>query len=292
MDNYDYKDIRNFYFENETGKRIDCQKINGGLFLYNVSGLGYEENIEYERIGNTFVQIKKELAQNTISGDLEFYEMTYDEYCDFVNFIITSKSLKLIYVPKLNNRTEFYRDIDVCKIEKTEEDEYNILTCPIDIKCKSLWYKENTAVYDIKAKENEIRWDFEWDSSFANYDTRNLQFINIGHVEAPVLIEIEGHVINPQIELFIEGELYQTVTFNVEIEEYEKLLYGTKENEFYINKQNTDGTLESLFSLDVINFENDNVIRLPISRSCELRLKAENEIQNAKVTILTFYKAV
>lgn len=163
---------------------------------------------------------------------------------------------------------------------------------PIIFDCLSLWYEQTVAIYDMKAKENEIRWDFKWDSKFANYDTRNLQFINTGHVEAPVLIEIEGHVINPQIELYIEGELYQTVAFNVEIERYEKLLYGTKENEFYINKQNTDGTLKSLFSLDVLDFENDNVVRLPINKSCELRLRADNEIQNAQVIILTFYKIV
>ncbi len=292
MDNYDYKDIRNFYFENEIGKRIDCQKINGGLFLYNVAGLGYEENIEYERIGNTFVQTKKELAQNTITGDLEFYDMTYDEYCDFVNFILTAKSLKLIYIPKTSNRTEYYRDIDVCRIEKTEEDEYNVLTCPIDIKCKSLWYEENKVIYTAKGEEDEIIWDFTWDSKFADYNTRSLQYINNGHVEAPILVEIDGEVINPKIELYVEGELYQTVPFNVQIEEHEKLLYGTKENEFYINKQNTDETLKSLFSLDVIEFENDNVVRLPIGKSCELKLKAENEILNAQITILAFYKAV
>ena len=163
---------------------------------------------------------------------------------------------------------------------------------PIVFDCLSLWYEQTVAIYDMKAKENEIRWDFKWDSRFANYDTRNLQYINTGHVEAPILVEIEGYVQNPKIELFVEGELIQTVTFNVEIERYEKLLYGTKENEFYIKKQNTDGTLTSLFSLDVIDFENDNVIRLPINKSCELRLRAGNEIQNAQVIILTFYKVV
>ncbi len=106
------------------------------------------------------------------------------------------------------------------------------------------------------------------------------------------MVEIDGEVINPKIELYVEGELYQTVPFNVQIEEHEKLLYGTKENEFYINKQNTDETLKSLFSLDVIEFENDNVVRLPIGKSCELKLKAENEILNAQITILAFYKAV
>ena len=53
---YKKEDIRNFYFENETGKRIDCQKIDGNLFLFNVTGLGYAEDIEYEQVGNTFVQ--------------------------------------------------------------------------------------------------------------------------------------------------------------------------------------------------------------------------------------------
>lgn len=292
MVDYDCKDIRNFYFEDETGKRIDCQKVNGNLFLYNVSGLGYKENIEYERIGNTFVQSNKELMQNTITGDLEFYDMSYEEYCNFVDFILAATSLRLIYVPKTNNRVEFYRDIDVCEIDKTEEDEYNILACPITMKCKSLWYKENTTVYTIEPVDNEIRWDFIWDSRFTDYNTRSLNYINLGHTEAPVLIEIDGHITNPKIELYVEGELYQTVTFNIEIQEFEKLLYGTKENDFYINKQKTNGTIESLFDLDVIDFNNDNVIRLPKNKSCELRITADDEVLNAKVTILAYYKAV
>ena len=289
---YEYKDIRNFYFENEKGKRIDCQKIDGGLFLYNVAGLGYEENIEYEQIGNTFIQNDKKMVQNQITGDLEFDNMTYDEYCNFVDFILKSESLKLIYVPKTTNRIEYYRDIDFCKIEKSEEDDFNILTSPITINCKSLWYRENKTIYNMQEQQEEIRWDFEWDSKFTAYDIRSLEYINEGHVEAPVLIEISGPVINPEIQLYVEGELYQKVPFNIEIEEYEKLLYGTKENDFYIYRQKTDGTLESLFNLDVIQFENDNAIRLPQNKSCELRLKADNEILNAQVTILTYFKAI
>ncbi len=289
---YKYEDIRNFYFENEIGKRIDCQKINGGLFLYSVTGLGYEENIEYERVGNTFVLNHKETVQNIITGELEFYDMTYDEYQNFSNFILKSKDIKLIYIPKTRDRIEYYRDIDICKIEKSEEDEYSILTCPIEIKCKSLWYKKTTAIYDMKAQTNEIRWDFKWDSKFVDYDTRKLKYINHGHIEAPILVEINGHVINPKISLYIEGELYQEVPFLIEIAENEKILYGTKENEFYINKQNIDGTLTNLFSLDYLDFYNDNVIRIPQNRSCEIRLTAQNGISKAKVEILTYYKIV
>lgn len=289
---FDSKDIRNFYFENEIGQRIDCQKIDGNLFLYNVTGLGFEKETEYVQIGNTFVKNKENIKQNIIEGELEFYNMTYDEYTNFIDFVLSSKSLKLIYVPKISQRKEFYRDIDIVKIDKNEEDDYNVLISPITIYCKSLWYKQDVAIYTIKAQDDEIRWDFRWDSRFTDYDSRNLTYINKGHVEAPVLIEMSGHLVNPKVELYIEGELYQTVAFNVEIAEYEKLLYGTKENEFYINRQKTDGTIESLFSLDVIDFENDNVIRLPANKSCELKLTADNEVLNAQVTILAYYKAV
>lgn len=284
--------IRNFYFENEKGQQIDCQKIDGNLFFYNVAGLGHDENIEYERVGNTFIQNKKEIKQNQITGDLEFYEMTYDEYSIFVDFILNSKKLRLIYLPPKTNRVKYYRDIDLVSISKGEEDDNNILTSSIIITCKSLWYEENKTVYRIQSEKDEIKWDFRWNSKFANYDTRKLKIINKGHTEAPILVEMQGHIKKPCISLYIDGQLYQEVKINIEIAEYEKLLYGTKENDFYINKQNTDGTIESLFSLDYIDFYNDNVIRLPQNRSCELRLTADNEILNATIIVPVFYKTV
>lgn len=289
---FNSKDIRNFYFENEVGQRIDCQKVDGNLFLYNVTGLGFEKETEYVQIGSTFVKNKENIKQNIIEGELEFYDMTYDEYVTFINFVILSKSLKLIYVPKTSQKKEYYRDIDIVKIDKNEEDDYNVLISPITIYCKSLWYKKNTTIHTIQPKSNEIRWDFRWDSKFVDYDVRNLEYINDGHVEAPVQISIDGYVVNPVVSLYIDKELYQRVCFNIEIKEDEKLLYGTKENNFYINKQKTDGTIEDLLNLDVLNFYTDNVIRIPVNKSCELTLTADNEILNAEVIIFTFYYSV
>lgn len=168
----------------------------------------------------------------------------------------------------------------------------SIISETITFDCLSLWYEEKTTIYTIEAQENEMRWDFRWDSRFSDYNSRNLSYINQGHVEAPILVEIAGPLLNPKLELYVEGQLYQTVTMTTEIQQYEKLLYGTKENDFYINKQNGDGTLTSLFSLDVIDFDNDNVIRLPKNKSCDLILSADTEILNAQVTILAYYKAI
>ena len=211
---------------------------------------------------------------------------------EFIDFVERSDKLWFVYIiPFKEGNKTFYRDVSIKEFEKTER-KTGMLSCPTVFNGLSLWYEQTTTIYDIKQQDNEIRWDFRWDSRFTNYNSRNLQYANNGHIEAPILIEIEGHVINPKIELYIERELYQIVKFTVEIEEYEKLLYGTRENEFYINRQKTDGTIESLFSLDIIDFSNDNIIRLPKNKSCEIRLKADNEILNAEVSILTFYKVI
>ena len=219
--------------------------------------------------------------------------MSYDNYKNLVDFIEASESLRFSYkIPFQNGKKEYFKDIQIQSITKTQKQTNGIISETVTFDCLSLWYEENTTTYTVEQLENEIRWDFEWDSRFSDYASRNLQYINQGHIEAPVYIEIDGNVVNPKIELYVDGELYQTVAVTTTIAQYEKLIYDTRENQFTIAKQNTDGTLQSLFSLDYINFENDNVIRIPKNKSCEIRLTADNEVLNAQLTIYPRYKAV
>lgn len=210
-----------------------------------------------------------------------------------MNFIEGSESLKFAYeIPFKNGSKEYLKDIQIQSLGKTQLQPNGILSEPVIFDCLSLWYEENTVTYTIEPQTNEIRWNFKWNSRFKDYNIRNLQYKNQGHVEAPILVEINGAVNNPKIEIYIDKELYQQVTINAEIAEYEKLLYCSKENEFYIQRLKTDETKESLFDLDIISFENDNVIRLPKNYDCEIRLVADNAIQNAKITILPQYVAI
>ncbi len=283
--------VREFKLINEKGQEYSLMDIYKYCLLTEPSGLGYNYSTEYEQLGDTFIANLRKIEQGQIEGVINF--LNYDNYKNFIDYMEKSESLKFSYkIPFKNGQKEYFKDVQIQSLTKTQIQTTGVISENIIFDCLSLWYEENTTIYTIEPLTNEIRWDFKWDSSFTDYDTRSLQYINEGHIEAPVLIEISGHVVNPKLELYVEGQLYQTVTFNVQIAEYEKLLYGTKENDFYINKQKTDGTIESLFSLDVINFENDNVIRLPKNKSCELRITADNEVLNAQVTILAYYKAV
>ena len=283
--------VREFKLLNEKGQEYSLMDIRNYCLLTEPSGLGYEYSSEYEQLGNTFISNLRRIEQGQITGIVNF--LNYDNYKKLVDFIEQSASLKFSYkIPFTTGEKEYFKDIQIQSLSKTEIQPNKVMSETIIFDCLSLWYEEKSTIFTIEPQENEIRWDFRWDSRFSDYNSRNLNFINQGHVEAPILVQMNGYLLNPKLELYVEGELYQTVAMTTEIQEYEKLLYGTKENEFYINKENTDGSLTSLFNLDVIDFNNDNVIRLPKNRSCQLVLIADNEVLNAQVTILVYYKAI
>lgn len=283
--------VREFKLINEKGQEFSLMDIKNCCLMTDPSGLGYEYSAEYEQLGNTFISNIRQISQGQIEGIANF--INYDNYKKMIDFIESSKELKISYkIPYELGIKEYYKDVEIQSISKTQKQTNAIISETIVFNCLTLWYEKRIIIYKIEQLENEIRWDFRWDSKFTDYSSRSLQYINEGHVEAPVEIEISGHVVNPIIELYVEGQLYQTVSFNVEISEGEKLLYGTKENEFYILKQHLNGATENLFDLDVINFENDNVIRIPTNKSCELKLEADNEVLNAQIIIYPQYKAV
>ena len=284
--------VREFKLINEKGQEYSLMDIHNYTLLTDPDGLGYSYSTEYQQLGNTFVNNLRLIEQGQINGTLNF--INYDNYTKFIDFIESSEKLKFGYrIPYENGSyREYFKDINIQGITKTQKQTNGIISETATFDCLSLWYEENTIIYTIEPQDNEIRWDFEWDSKFSDYSMRNLQYINNGHVEAPIMLEIDGYIKNPKIELYVEGQLYQTIPFNVTIEQYEKLLYDTRENNFFIGKQNTDGTKSDLFNLDVIDFANDNVLRIPKNKSCEIKLKADNDIQNAQLTILPQYKAV
>ena len=285
--------VRKFLMENEKAQKFDMNNFKSSCLLVSPNNLGYSFSSEFEQIGNSFIENNRKTEKKDPSGVLYF--KSYDKYKEFVDFIEKSEQLKFTYIiPFQEGEKIFYRDVSIKELGKSEKT-IKMLACPVTFNGLSLWYEKSTAIYAIEPLTNEMRWDFQWDSTFYDYDTRSLEFVNKGHVEAPILVEIDGEVGNPALSLYVEGELKQTIEFTVDIGENEKFLYGSKATDFYIKKQNSNGTIEDLYEYYddlVLDFANDNVMRLPKNKSCKLVLSADNEITNAKVTILTYYKAI
>lgn len=258
--------VREFALVNELGQKYSLMDIYNFCLLTDPSGLGYEYLTEYEQLGNTFISRLRKLQQGKINGTLNF--LNYDNFTNFVNFVESSKSIKFVYkIPyQKQGIKEFYRDVEIESLGKTEKNHTTgTISEPVSFNCLDLWYEQIEVVYKISKKEREVRWNFRWNSRFTSYNTRKITYENKGHINAPIQVEIDGFVENPSILVVdSDGETLFELTIPIRIERYEKFLYSSKENDFYIQKQNTDGTKTSLFKKEYLDIQNTNeIIRLP-----------------------------
>ena len=113
------KMVREFYLENEKGQRFSLMNIVDGGFLSSPGGLGYSYNIQYSQIGNDFLQNIRKIEQGQINGEIIFNK--YDNYKKFVDFIESAILLKFVYkIPFDNGFTEYFKDIDISNVDKSE----------------------------------------------------------------------------------------------------------------------------------------------------------------------------
>lgn len=280
--------VREFNLINEKGQKFSLMDIKKHCLLTEITGLGFSYNTEYSKIGNTYTSNIRELDQGQPGGTANF--LNYDNYEKFVNFIINSEKLKLEYkIPKKDKVNTYFRDIEIQSLEKTEIQTTGVISEPIAFTCLSLWYEENKYIYTVEEIIDELRWDFEWDARFTDYENRSVTFENKGHEKAPFLLEMGGYILNPCISVYVNKEKVNELKLNVTINENEKLIYSTKDNELLLYKQLKDGTMQNLFN--DLDLNNINFFKLP-KGVCEVKLNADNEILNSRLTIYVEYIAV
>ena len=284
--------VREFSLLNEKNQTFSLMDIKNYCLLTEPTGLGVSFNTDYAQLGNVFVANSKKLEQGNIGGIVNF--LNYDNYKKLIDFIQKSEALKLLYtVPYKNGNRSFYRDISIPNVGKTElGNETGILSEPITFDCLSLWYEPKQITYKMEQGTQEIIWNFEWDSRWIGFNTSNIEFTNDGHTPASIQLDIEGEVLNPIIELYVEGELTQRVNIRNQISEGETFKYSSKENDFYIKKKLANGTEEDLFDLDYIDFDQDLIVRLPKNKTSSIKIVASGDIPSAILTIFVYYVGV
>ena len=282
--------VREFKLINEKGQEFSLMDIENYCLLTDPSGLGYKYSTEYEQLGHIFLTNLRKLEQSTIIGTANF--LYYDNFMNFGNFVESAKKLQFVYsVPYKNEKKVFYRDVNIKEIQKSEKQINGVISESVEFECLSLWYEQNETIFKIETYDDEMRYDYKWNSRYIDYNTRAIQFNNRGHVEAPFQVEIDGFVKNPSISIFVDNEEYDSIKIPITIAEYEKILYSSKEGEIYIQKQNTDGTRESLWKNEYIDIKKQNIFKLPLGPS-EIKLTADDDVLNAKLIIYPQYKVV
>lgn len=283
--------VRQFYLINENGKTYSFMDLKNYCFLTEPSGLGFSYSRSYERVDNTFIDYSELLNQNNITGTCNF--KSYANYKTLVDFIEKASDLKLVYkVPSSDKYLEYRRDVKLKELSKTEIKTNKYLSCNISLECISLWYKEEIYSYKIQPESNTVRWNFRWSSRWRSYNNRRIEFNNEGHTKAPFRLEINGAVENPTIEIKNNNnETIYSLTIPITIDEGEKFIYSSVDNNLMIAKQLEDGTIVSLFKQEYIDITNDNIFKIPLGLN-SIIVSAEQDIENAILTIYPYYKSV
>lgn len=279
--------MREFYLKNELGETYNINDLtNMACVLKNE--IGYSTKYEYAQSNNYFFEKSAVLNQKGIELEITFLTNAYKTFQNFIKFIESSKKIFLLNGIKIENKMKYYyRELKVSKIEKIYES-LDLIKCSLSLDFLSLWYEEKNKIITIENLENEIIWDFDWDSVFISENT-NIIFENNGHVEAPFLLELSGTLINPVISILQNEKKINELNLSLNLEVEEKLLLSTRDTDIYIYKQLSNGNLENIFNN--LDLNKTNFFKFPIGTSI-MRINADTEITNGKLTIYTEYKTI
>lgn len=275
---------RSFALRNKYGQEYDLNDAEKTGLLTSPKGLGYNYSMTYIDIGDAFVRTKEKTKQSVISGTLILGGANpYEVYEKFNDFVRKSKELTLMYkVP--GKSAYYYRDVDLTKIEKTEIDG-NVLKCPIEFYCRSLFYSDTQKNFTISKAENEFRYDVSWPAIYNDYNEREITLSNTGDVEAPITLVIEGYCENPTLILKDEDEKFAEIKFPVTLQKNEKILYSSLDDDMYVFYQKENGERENIIQL--LDISNENFFKVPKG---DTSIRFTSDTGAAYTTSLTMYK--
>lgn len=282
--------MRKFYFENSIGERVDLQS---SIVFHAPSGLGVANESTYGRVSDGFHALTySTLAQGNIVGELVF-TTGYAGYKTFVDWVYKGYDLKLVYAPAT---TEYYRDIEVEYVQKTELGSGGWLVCPVSLICKSPWYKPTPIQISLApSSTGSYRvYNYTYDVIYPTSASANsVDITPAGHLGAALYIEVDGALESPVITLTrqSDGEVLGTIDLNgLSVDSSTTLIYSSRVGAMGIWTL-TGGVLTD--QIDYIDLADNNFFSIPAGVPCTLTLSSDTTISTiAAVQLYEYYKAV
>ena len=223
--------MRHFKLVNNAGQIFDIT-TKEALF-YEISGLGFEEDNAFSRIGSVWWLSNTQYKQVPVKGKMLFTEENgadpYETFQKFVQFI-SRPPITLLYNPfgpvksvlcndEEDEENAYYRTVRVSKLEKSELTELGVLDENIEFTPYTPWYRKQYEAIDATPPDDgsaDTGWiwgdggsnpplTFEPASSqtatrarFRWEPPKFLTFSAMASDNSPAILTIHGPVINPR----------------------------------------------------------------------------------------------
>lgn len=272
-----------FYLMNEKEERWGLNSASEGFFV-DPKGFGIAYDADFLKVGDKWVSDHRELKQPTPSGKIQFPLNPYKTFQNFLKFINSAKELRLVYMPS-GIYTEYFADIDVIKLDKGGYTIGKVFEVPVSFACKSLFYTDEKFSYKIEKAENEMRWDFKWDTQFSDGDKVYFNANNVGHVESPFVLSFSGYCTNPVITVYQDEVPVHELKAFLTLESDDVFEISTHDDDLYI-------TVNGENRSDCLDFTAENFFKLPVGKSQIIFESETGRMNNIVLTLAKFYKAV
>ena len=231
--------MRTFVLQDKNGVSYNLTEKQTA-FLYNVDGLGFSRDIEYQPIGDGYAAVSNVLAQGVISGVVRFRQPNaYQKYFAFVQFT-QNAPLKLIYTP---TTTPYYRDGMVTSISKSESRD-GALTCNVEFSATSPFYK---LLYEFNdgVVSGGKEYNYSYNYVYANAIAETVMLQCDSYLSCPAKIEIYGYAVNPMWRHYVNGVLISSGAVTATVAAGNKLVIDTTTNPYSIKQYNLANELIS-----------------------------------------------
>lgn len=190
--------MREFKLKNEGGttqREYALQYTDA--FLWQPAGLGFSYDREYREVDGFFLTMASAISQTAKTGIIVFKgQDPYTDYKKFIDWIMASQRLTLMYSPK---GTWYYMDINVEEVQKSEIEQDGTLQCSITMMPTSPIYLKESQGFEISGElpTNIKKYTYGYKPDLSVYDSylgNSSTPITNGGAEAPT---INGVVISP-----------------------------------------------------------------------------------------------
>lgn len=198
--------IRQFYLENEYGDIYYFNHKNQTI-ISQVSGLGFSLDMKYLEYSRFYSRSEFNIPLSEISETLIFLK-GYQGYKSFVDFISKSNNeYKLHYQ---NDAFNAYCYVDIASLSKAEL-VANTIQSSIVFKKLSLWLKEKSYEIIANGSSSGKVYPYSYPYYYSSSYEGKVFIRNEGLNDAPMVIEMIGSVVDPEVLIKKNGVVVSTL---------------------------------------------------------------------------------
>jgi len=245
--------IRQFFIENEYGDIYNFNHKNQTI-ISQVSGLGFALDMTYLEYSRFYARSDYNIPLSEITTTLIFLK-GYEGYKSFVDFISRSnKEFKLHYE---NDAFKAFCYVDISSLSKAELVASTIQS-NITFKKLSLWLKEKTYEIIANGSTSGKVYPYSYPYFYSSSYEGKVFIRNEGLNDAPVVIEMIGNVIDPELIIKKNGEVFSTLRLYLTAENITITINSIPSKQEMIMDES--GVISDIYGLQ--DFEEDNFLFL------------------------------